>query len=100
MCVGEKLKKRNDRAFWCTRKSRKKEKAAIACENRKNVTLLRKREMAIMYLTMFDSVEKVATSELMIDPGSLYRAFEQVTDGRKAKGKRYPMPLLLTLLML
>jgi len=53
-----------------------------------------------MYLTMFDSVEKVATSELMIDPGSLYRAFEQVTDGRKAKGKRYPMPLLLTLLML
>jgi hypothetical protein len=30
----------------------------------------------------------------------LYRAFEQVRDGRKKKGKRYPLPLLLTLLML
>jgi hypothetical protein len=30
----------------------------------------------------------------------LYRAFEQVTDGRRKKGKRYPLPLLLTLLML
>lgn len=53
-----------------------------------------------MYHSMFDTVEKVATPGLMIDPDSLYSAFEQVTDGRKQKGKRYPLPLLLTLLML
>ena len=53
-----------------------------------------------MYLTMFDRVEKVAAQGLMMEPDSLYSAFEQVTDGRKQKGKRYPLPLLLTLLML
>ena len=53
-----------------------------------------------MYLSMFDSVEKVAVEGLMIDPASLYSAFEQVRDGRNKKGKRYPLPLLLTLLML
>src|SRR6266436_5352581 len=53
-----------------------------------------------MYLTMFESVEKVAAEELIIDPDSLYSAFEQVTYGRKKKGKRYPLPLLLTLLLL
>ena len=36
----------------------------------------------------------------MIEADSLYSAFEQVTDRRKKKGKRYPLPLLLTLLML
>src|SRR5438128_4129425 len=53
-----------------------------------------------MYLTMFESVEKAAPQGLVIDADSLYSAFEQVTDGRKKKGKRYPLPLLLTLLML
>ena len=53
-----------------------------------------------MYLTMFDSVEKVAGEGLLIDPDSLYSAFERVRDGRKQKGKCYPLPLLLTLLML
>src|SRR5438874_11072034 len=53
-----------------------------------------------MYLSMFDSVEKVASEGLMIDADSLYCAFEQVPDGRKKKGKRYPFPLLLTLLLL
>ena len=53
-----------------------------------------------MYLTMFDSVEKVATEGLMIDADSLYCAFEHVTDGRKKKGKRYPLPLLLSLVLL
>jgi predicted transposase YbfD/YdcC len=53
-----------------------------------------------MYLTMFESAEKAASEELTIDPDSLYWAFEQVRDGRKKKGKRYPLPLLLTLLML
>ena len=49
-----------------------------------------------MYLSIFASVEKEAVEGLGIDPASLYRAFEQVRDGRKAKGKRYPLPLLLT----
>ena len=53
-----------------------------------------------MYLSIFDSGEKVTAQGLSIDPASLYRAFEQVTDGRKQKGKRYPLPLLLTLLLL
>jgi hypothetical protein len=53
-----------------------------------------------MYLTIFESEETGAGDGLTIDPASLYCAFEQVTDGRKKKGKRYPLPLLLTLLML
>ena len=53
-----------------------------------------------MYLSIFDGGEKVAAEGLTIDPASLYCAFEQVADGRKKKGKRYPLPLLLTLLML
>jgi len=53
-----------------------------------------------MYLTIFDKVEKEAVEGLCIDPASLYRAFEQVTDGRKKRGKSYPLALLLTLLML
>ncbi len=53
-----------------------------------------------MYLSIFESGEKVAAEALPIDPASLYRAFEQVADGRKQKGKRYPLPLLLPLLML
>src|SRR5438270_8168765 len=56
--------------------------------------------MASMYLSIFDSGEKAVAQGLSIDPASLYSAFEQVTDGRKKKGKRYPLPLLLTLLML
>ena len=56
--------------------------------------------MACMYLSIFNSVENVTAEALTIDPASLYSAFEQVTDGRKKKGKRYPLPLLLTLLML
>jgi hypothetical protein len=42
----------------------------------------------------------VAAQALSIDPASLYCAFEQVADGRKQKSKRYPLPLLLTLLLL
>src|SRR5258708_24434235 len=56
--------------------------------------------MAYMYLSIFESAETGAVEALSIDPASLYRAFEHVTDGRKKKGKRYPLPLLLTLLML
>jgi predicted transposase YbfD/YdcC len=53
-----------------------------------------------MYLSIVESGEKGAAEALTIDPASLYSAFEQVRDGRKKKGKRYPLPLLLTLLML
>jgi predicted transposase YbfD/YdcC len=53
-----------------------------------------------MYLSMFESGEPGVAEGLSIDPASLYRAFEHVRDGRKQKGKRYPLPLLLTLLLL
>ena len=53
-----------------------------------------------MCLTMFENVEKAVAQGLIIDPDSLYSAFEQVTDERKKKGKRSPLPLLLTLLLL
>lgn len=56
--------------------------------------------MAWMNCTIFDEKTKAWEEEGRIDPASLYRAFEQITDGRKKKGKRYPLPLLLTLLML
>jgi predicted transposase YbfD/YdcC len=53
-----------------------------------------------MYLSIFESGEPGGAERLKIDPASLYAAFEQVTDGRKKKGKRYPLPLLLSVLML
>ena len=53
-----------------------------------------------MYLSIFDDVEKVTEEALTMEPASLYCAFEQVTDGRNARGKRYPLALLLTLLLL
>ncbi len=53
-----------------------------------------------MNLTIFDQVEQVDQDVLIVDAASLYRAFEQVKDGRKAKGKRYPLPLLFTLVLL
>ncbi|HEX6477657.1 MAG TPA: transposase family protein [Ktedonobacteraceae bacterium] len=53
-----------------------------------------------MQLTVFEEVEQVAPEALQIDAASLYRAFEQVIDGRKAKGKRYPLALLFTLILL
>ena len=62
--------------------------------------LLRKREMACMNLTIFDESTKAFGEGVRIDPASLYHACEQITDGRKKKGKRYPLPLLLTLLLL
>lgn len=53
-----------------------------------------------MNLTIFDYGEQVDQEALAVDAASLYRAFEQVKDGRKAKGKRYPLALLLTLILL
>ncbi len=53
-----------------------------------------------MYVSIFDSGEKVPVEGLTIDPASLYCALAQVADGRKKKGKRYPLLLVLTLLLL
>jgi predicted transposase YbfD/YdcC len=53
-----------------------------------------------MDLTTFDQGEQVGQESLMIDTASLYQAFEQVKDGRGRKGKRYPLALILTLIML
>ena len=53
-----------------------------------------------MNLSIFDDVGQADQAALVIDEASLYRAFEQVKDGRKRKGKRYPLALLLTLIVL
>jgi predicted transposase YbfD/YdcC len=53
-----------------------------------------------MDLTTFDQVEQVGQESLAIDAASLYQAFEQVKDGRGKKGKRYPLALILTLILL
>src|SRR5579884_4149968 len=50
-----------------------------------------------MDLSIFDNRAQIPGQ---IDGASLYQAFEQVKDGRKARGKRYPLALLLTLIML
>jgi hypothetical protein len=49
-------------------------------------------------LPIFDQEEQRDQESLRVDAASLYRAFEQVKDGRRAKGKRYPLALLFTLI--
>lgn len=56
--------------------------------------------MTWMDLTTFDQAEQASQRSLARDAASLYRAFEQVKDGRGKKGRRYPLALLLTLIML
>lgn len=53
-----------------------------------------------MDLTLFDRAGQVSQESVAIDPASLYRAFEKVKDGRARKGTRYPLALVLTLIML
>jgi len=53
-----------------------------------------------MDLTLFDRAGQVSQEPVAIDPASLYRAFEKVKDGRTRKGTRYPLALVLTLIML
>jgi predicted transposase YbfD/YdcC len=53
-----------------------------------------------MDLSTFDQVEPPETESLVIEEESLYREFEKVKDRRKKKGKRYPIPFVLTLVML
>jgi predicted transposase YbfD/YdcC len=56
--------------------------------------------MTLVDLIIFDQVAQINQESLVIEPASLYQAFEQVKDGRGKKGKRYPLPLILTLIML
>ena len=53
-----------------------------------------------MNLTICDSLLPSASAAPAIDPSSLYHALEHVKDGRKARGKRYPLALIFTLLLL
>ncbi|EFH85846.1 ISAs1 family transposase [Ktedonobacter racemifer] len=53
-----------------------------------------------MYLSIFGDEEKAFPEAMSIDPASFYAAFSQVKDGRGKRGKRYPLPLILTLLLL
>jgi predicted transposase YbfD/YdcC len=56
--------------------------------------------MTLTDLTTFGQTEQIGQPSVSIDTASLYRAFEQVKDGRGKKGRRYPLALILTLIML
>lgn len=56
--------------------------------------------MTLMNLTIFDQAAQLDQEPLAIDAASLYQAFEQVKDGRGKKGRRYPLALLFTLILL
>lgn len=89
------------RAFQFTRKSRKRKKEAISMQEfGKEKSYSRKREMTLVNLTTWDCVEQIGEGVKSVDGASLYRAFEQIKDGRKEKGKRYPLALILTLVIL
>ncbi|HEU5376628.1 MAG TPA: transposase family protein [Ktedonobacteraceae bacterium] len=53
-----------------------------------------------MNLTICASLLQSPSAPCPIDPTSLYHALEQVKDGRKARGKRYPLALICTLVLL
>src|SRR5271170_408772 len=53
-----------------------------------------------MDLSTFDGIEQFKQGAFDIDPASLYREFEKVKDGRGKKGRRFPLPFVLTLIIL
>ena len=53
-----------------------------------------------MDLSTLDQMEALTAESLAIEEESLYREFEKVKDRRGAKGKRYPMAFVLTLVLL
>jgi len=53
-----------------------------------------------MNRNIFDQVAQANQQAIRVDKASVYRAFEQVKDRRKARGKRYPLALILTLVLL
>jgi predicted transposase YbfD/YdcC len=56
--------------------------------------------MTVIHLTIFDQAAQLGREPLARDAASLYQAFEQVKDGRGKKGRRYPLALLFTLILL
>ena len=53
-----------------------------------------------MYCSILDQIGQLGQGAVEVDAVSLYRAFEQVKDGRGKKGKRYPLAFLLTMILL
>ena len=53
-----------------------------------------------MDLITFSQTEQIKQESLTVEAASLYRAFEEVKDGRGKKGRRYPLAFILTLIML
>jgi predicted transposase YbfD/YdcC len=51
-------------------------------------------------LNTFDQNVQMSPETMAVDPASLYKELEKVKDGRGKKGKRYPLALILTLLLL
>src|ERR1700754_2689314 len=56
--------------------------------------------MTCMNLSIFDEQEQISQKFFVADAASIYRAFEQVKDRRKRRGKRYPLALILTMVLL
>jgi predicted transposase YbfD/YdcC len=53
-----------------------------------------------MNISTFNKIAQFSQGSFAIDPASLYREFEKVKDGRGKKGRRFPLPFILTLIML
>lgn len=53
-----------------------------------------------MNSNILDPIKQVDLTAKEVDALSLYRAFEQIKDGRKSKGKRYPLAFILTVICL
>jgi predicted transposase YbfD/YdcC len=51
-------------------------------------------------LSTFDQEKQIGQEPLGIDPASLHKELEKVKDRRGKKGKRYPLALILTLILL
>jgi hypothetical protein len=56
-------------------------------------------EASMDYITLSPELE-LPSSLSEVDPTSIYAAFQQVTDGRHKRGIRYPLALILTLIVL
>jgi len=52
-----------------------------------------------MHCSVWERETQLSQEGVAIEADSLYKAFEQVKDGRKERGKRYPLALLLTFVM-
>ena len=53
-----------------------------------------------MNITIFDEIKQIEQYKKEAETLSLYQAFESVKDGRKSKGKRYPLAFIFTVLFL